>query len=150
MWGNKRGFQLVLSCWTPVRNLCKPGMQTSRCHGGGTVWSHGHLDVQEGRMSPMSPAHIVTRALERCCHCPGWFSPEFYQGEAKSLFLKPGNSSLVFIPADLGHAGKQQSWGSWSPGCSLLGWSLSSSTAPLSSEEVQCIYMELHRAGKGP
>lgn len=101
-------------------------------------------------MSPMSPAHVVASALERRCRCSGWFSPEFYQGKAKSLFLKPGNSSFVFIPADLGHAGKQRSRGSRSPGCSLLGRSLSSSTAPLSSEGAQCIYMELHRAGKGP
>lgn len=84
-------------------------------------------------MGPMSPAHVVTSALEWRCHCSGWFSPEFYQGKAKSLFLKPGNSSLMFIPADLGHSGKQHGAGSWSPGCSLLSWSLWSSTAPLTS-----------------
>lgn len=58
-------------------------------------------------MSPMLPAHVMPIALEWHCHCSGWFSLKFYQGKAESFFLKPGNSSLVFIPADLGHAGKQ-------------------------------------------
>lgn len=148
MWRNKRGFQLVLPCWTPARNLCKAGMPSSRCHGGG---HRGHLVVQEGRMSPVSPAHIVASALEQHCHCSEWFSPEFYQGKAKSLFLKPGNSSLVFIPADLGHAGKQPRAG----GAGARGapsWDRASPPAlPLSPrQETPCIYRELHGAGKGP
>lgn len=100
-------------------------------------------------MSPISPAHVVPSALEWCCHCSEWFSFEFYQGKAKSLFLKPGHSSLVFIPADLGHAGKQCGAG----GAGAQGapsWHGASPPAlPLSPrEEVQSIYMELHRALK--
>lgn len=41
----------------------------------------------------------------------GWFSRAFYLGKVKSLFLKRGNSSLVFMPADLGSAGKQRGAG---------------------------------------
>lgn len=50
----------------------------------------------------------------------GGFPLAFYQGKVKSPFLKRGNSSLVFIPADLGHSGKQREAGrSQSSGCSL-------------------------------
>lgn len=111
----------------------------------GPAWCHAHLDVQEDSMSPMSPAHAVASALECCCHCSGWFSPEFYQGKAKSLFVKPGNSSLCLSLLTLGTLGSSRARAQGAPS-----WDGASPPALSPQEEAQCIYMELHRAAQGP
>lgn len=108
----------------------------------GPAWSHAHLDVQEDSMNPMSPAHVVASAVEWRWQCSGWFSPEFYQGKAKSLFVKPGNSQLTLgmLGSSRARAQSAPSWDGASP-----------PALPFSpQEEVQCIYMELHRTAKGP
>lgn len=75
--GEQKGLSTCAFLLDPSEEPLQTRDANQQVPWGGTSWSHGHLDVQEGRMSPVSPAHVMASALERRCRCSGWFSPEF-------------------------------------------------------------------------